>query len=117
MSICSVGAEGEGEMIRARYRTEFEQIGVDDLRKRLVAGLFDEEKRRHGYLWLDEQEHGEDRAISKRSSDASERSAAAAERSAAAAERANRRATVAILIAIGAALASWWPMIAKVLPN
>lgn len=47
--------------IRQRYRDEFEQLGADDLRKRLQAGIYDDDKRKAGFLWLDEQEHGEDR--------------------------------------------------------
>ena len=31
-------------MIRQKYREEFEQIGVDDLRKRVAASTFDAEK-------------------------------------------------------------------------
>jgi hypothetical protein len=54
--------EGEGEMIRQRYREEFEQLGAFDLTKRLNAGLYDEDKRKAARIWLDEQEHGEDRA-------------------------------------------------------
>jgi len=49
-------------MIRQRYREEFEQLGAFDLTKRLNAGLYDEDKRKATRIWLDEQEHGEDRA-------------------------------------------------------
>jgi hypothetical protein len=48
-------------MIDQKYRDEFEQLGAYDLTKRVNAGLFDEDKREAARLWLDEQEHGEDR--------------------------------------------------------
>jgi hypothetical protein len=48
-------------MIRPEYRDEFEQLGAFDLTKRLNVGLYDEDKRKAARLWLDEQEHGEDR--------------------------------------------------------
>lgn len=48
--------------IRTRYREEFERIGTVDLAKGLKEGLYDEDKRKAARLWLDEQEHGEDRA-------------------------------------------------------
>ena len=47
--------------IRQRYREEFEQIGEIDLRKRLEAGQFDDDKRKAGWAWLDEKAHGEER--------------------------------------------------------
>jgi hypothetical protein len=52
--------------IRQRYREEFEQLGVSDLRKRLEAGLFDEDKRKSGWAWLDEQANSEERAYRAR---------------------------------------------------
>lgn len=61
-------AEGEGKMtdrihIRQGYRHEFEQLGEIDLRKRLEAGLFDKDKRKHGWAWPDEKANGEERRI------------------------------------------------------
>jgi hypothetical protein len=53
-------AEGEGEVIRQRYREAFEQLGAVDLTQRLNAGLYDEDKRKAARIWLDEHEHGED---------------------------------------------------------
>ena len=52
--------------IRQRYREEFEQIGKSDLRKRLEAGLFDEDKRKWGWVWLDEKVNDEARAYRAR---------------------------------------------------
>ena len=52
--------------IRQRYREEFEQIGEIDLRKRLEAGQFDDDKRKAGWAWLDEKAHGEERAYRAR---------------------------------------------------
>jgi hypothetical protein len=49
-------------MIRQRYREEFEQLGVDDVRKRVAASLWDADKLKGAREWLDEKEHGEDRA-------------------------------------------------------
>ena len=52
--------------IRQRYREEFEQIGKSDLRKRFEAGLFDEHKRKWGWVWLDEKANNEARAYKAR---------------------------------------------------
>ena len=52
--------------IRQRYREEFEQLGEFDLRKRLEGGMYDEEKRKHGWAWLDEKANGEERAYRAR---------------------------------------------------
>ena len=49
--------------IRQRYREEFEQIGEIDLRKRLEAGQFDDDKRKAGWAWLDDKAHGEERGL------------------------------------------------------
>ena len=58
----AIRAEGEGEMIRQRYREEFEELGVDDVGKRVAASLWDADKLKAAREWLDEKEHGEDRA-------------------------------------------------------
>ena len=52
--------------VRQRYREEFEQIGEIDLRKRLEAGQFDDDKRKAGWAWLDDKAHGEERAYRAR---------------------------------------------------
>jgi hypothetical protein len=49
-------------MIRQRYREEFEELGVDDVRKRVAASIWDADKLKGAREWLDEKEHGEDRA-------------------------------------------------------
>jgi hypothetical protein len=49
-------------MIRQQYREEFEQLGVFRLTKNVNGALYDEEKSKAARVWLDEQEHGEDRA-------------------------------------------------------
>jgi hypothetical protein len=59
--------------IRQRYREEFEQIGEWDLRKRLEAGLFDEDKRKWGWVWLDEKANDEARAYRARQLGSQER--------------------------------------------
>jgi hypothetical protein len=48
-------------MIRERYREEFEQLDVDDVRKRVAVSLWDADKLKAAREWLDEKEHGEDR--------------------------------------------------------
>jgi hypothetical protein len=48
--------------IRQCYREEFEQLGAFELQKRIESGLYDEEKRMHGWAWLDERARGEERA-------------------------------------------------------
>lgn len=45
-----------------KYREEFEQLGVFELTKRVHGALYDEDKNRAARVWLDEQEHGEERA-------------------------------------------------------
>lgn len=49
-------------MIRQRYREEFETLGVDEVRKRVTVSLWDADKLKAAREWLDEKEHGEDRA-------------------------------------------------------
>jgi hypothetical protein len=87
--------------IRQRYREEFEQIGETDLRKRLERGLFDEEKRKHGWAWLDEKAHGEERAYRARQLALQERND----------QRSNISLVVSVIAVIIAGLALYrsWP--------
>ena len=55
-------------MARERFRIEFEELGADKVRHRLLRGLWDEEKRRHALQWLDYQELREEREFRRYSS-------------------------------------------------
>jgi hypothetical protein len=87
--------------IRQRYREEFEQIGEWDLRKRLEAGLFDEDKRKWGWVWLDEKANDEARANRARKLALQERND----------RRSNFSLVVSVVAVIIAALAHYrsWP--------
>lgn len=78
--------------IRQRYRDEFEQLQETELRKRLDAGLYDEEKRKHGWAWLDERANGEERAYRARQITLQERN--------------DRRSNISLAIAIVAVMIS-----------
>ena len=52
--------------IPQRYREEFEQLEVFELRKRLEASIYDADKQKHGWAWLDEQANAEERAYRAR---------------------------------------------------
>jgi cytochrome c-type biogenesis protein CcmH/NrfG len=57
--------------IRQRYREE--QIGKSDLRKRFEAALFDEDKRKWDWVWLEEKANDEARAYRARQQLASQK--------------------------------------------
>jgi hypothetical protein len=77
-------------MITPENRAEFEEAGPDNVRLRITRSIYSSEKQKQAYEWLDEKEHGADRAIA-----ASVRDAAWA---------AVRRSTIAIWISVAAAL-------------
>jgi len=54
------------ERVYIRQRYQEEQIGKSDLRKRFEAGLFDEDKRKWDWVWLDERANDEARAYRAR---------------------------------------------------
>lgn len=76
--------------IRQRYRDEFEQLGEFDLRKRLEGGLYDEEKRKHGWAWLDERANADDRAYKARQLTLQERN--------------DRRSNISLVISLAAVI-------------
>jgi hypothetical protein len=80
-------------MITPEFRAEFVSMGRDDVRKRINAGLYPEEKQKQAYEWLDEQERGPDREIAASAKDAAWESARAA-------QGANQRATIALVVSI-----------------
>ena len=87
-----------GVTITEEFKTEFEQVGPDGVRKRINAALYSNEKQKAAYEWLDEREHGPDRSIA--------RSASAAAAAAQAAQTANTKATIALVIASISAVAA-----------
>ena len=72
-------------MISGANREEFEQRGRHGVRKQIEHALYDAEKQKQAYEWLDEVERGPDRALAK---------------------AANVRATLALVISIISALAA-----------
>ncbi len=50
-------------MISDRNREEFEQRGRDGVRKQIQFALYSGDKLQQAYEWLDEVEHGPDRAL------------------------------------------------------
>ena len=87
-----------GVTITEEFKTEFEQVGPDGVRKRINAALYSNEKQKAAYEWLDERERGPDRSIARSASEA----AAAAQ----AAQTANTKATIALVIASISAVAA-----------
>jgi hypothetical protein len=61
----------ERAYIRQRYQEE--QIGKSGLRKRFEAALFDEDKRKWDWVWLDEKANDEARAYRARQLGSQER--------------------------------------------
>jgi hypothetical protein len=49
-------------MINQQRREEFEHLGKREVLKRIDAALYDSEKQKQAYEWLDEQENGAERA-------------------------------------------------------
>ena len=86
-------------MIKQEYREEFEQRGPDGVRKQISSALYNDEKQRSAYEWLDELERGPDRAIAREAKDAAWAAAKAA-------QAANMRATIALIIATISAIAT-----------
>lgn len=101
-------------MIRQKYREEFEQIGVDDLRKRVAASTFDAEKLQYAREWLDEKEHGEQRQSTREQIEIAREAKDAAWAAARAAQSANTRATIALIIA---AISAVCAIVAIILPH
>ena len=87
-----------GVTITEEFKTEFEQVGPDGVRKRINAALYSNEKQKAAYEWLDERERGPDRSIARSTNEA----AAAAQ----AAQTANTKATIALVIASISAVAA-----------
>jgi len=52
--------------VRRRYVPEFEQLGADQVRARLRASVWDEDKASNARRWLDNQLYGEERARRRR---------------------------------------------------
>jgi hypothetical protein len=44
--------------VSERYRLEFEQVGVEEVRKRALQSLYSDEKLRQARDWLDDKENG-----------------------------------------------------------
>ena len=59
-----------GVTITEEFKTEFEQVGPDGVRKRINAALYSNEKQKAAYEWLDERERGPDRSIARSTSEA-----------------------------------------------
>ena len=87
-----------GVTIPEEFKTEFEQVGPDGVRKRINAALYSNEKQKAAYEWLDERERGPDRSIARSATDAAGASQAA--------QTANTKATIALVIASISALAA-----------
>jgi hypothetical protein len=92
--------------MRQRYRDEFEQLGQDSVRRHISAALYDSDKMKAAYEWLDEKEHGEDRTLAREQISIAREANDAAWAAARAAKAANTRATIALTIATLSAIAA-----------
>jgi len=86
-------------LISDRNREEFEQRGRDGVRKQIQFALYSGDKLQQAYEWLDEVEHGPDRALMREQLSIASNAKDAAWAAARAAESANIRATIALVIA------------------
>ena len=93
-------------MITEANRIEFEQRGPDGVRRQIEHALYDAEKQKQAYEWLDETERGHDRALMRMQIAIASSAKDAAWASAGAAKAANRRSTIALVISVVSALAS-----------
>jgi hypothetical protein len=91
-------------MISDANRTEFEQRGPDGVRGQIAAALYDAEKQKQAYKWLDEIEHEATRSLIREQISVAADARDAAWVVARAARRANTRATIALVIASISAL-------------
>jgi hypothetical protein len=85
----------EPSMIRQIYREEFEQSGVDHVRKHATASIYSGDKLLEALEWLNRKDRGwlatEQSAIARDAADAAWVSARAS-------QSANKRATIALVI-------------------
>jgi hypothetical protein len=93
-------------MIEQRYRDEFEQSGPEIVRRQVSVTSFDSDKMKAAYEWLDEKDHGEDRALAREQIVIARDAKDAAWEAARAARAANTRATIALIIATLSAIAA-----------
>lgn len=103
--------DGESEQ-----RSQFEQLGSDEVRLLLNGNRFSAQNKRWAIRWLAERDQEEARRkdvsqaeqieVARSAKDAAWAAAKAAERAAAAAETANRRATIALALAAISILAT-----------
>jgi GAF domain-containing protein len=85
----------EPSMIRQIYREEFEQSGVDDVRKYATASIYSGDKLLEALEWLNNKDHG---GLAKDQIAIARDAADAAWVSAGASQSANKRATIALVI-------------------
>jgi GAF domain-containing protein len=85
----------EPSMIRQIYREEFEQSGVDDVRKHATASIYSGDKLLEALEWLNKKDHG---GLAKDQIAIARDAADAAWVSARASQSANKRATIALVI-------------------
>jgi hypothetical protein len=82
-------------MITQIYREEFEQSGVDDVRKRATVSIYNGDKLLEALEWLGEKDHG---GLAKEQNAVARDAADAAWISARASQSANKRAIAALII-------------------
>ena len=102
--LCYSGGMGA---ITEQNRAEFTDRGPDGVRRQIKHGLYNSEKQRAAYEWLDEVERGADRNIAREAKDAARAAARAA-------QKANTRATIALVVASISAIAT---IVAIIVPH
>jgi hypothetical protein len=83
------------EAVNARWR-EFDDLGVEEVRKRLAANIFGEEKASQARQWLDHQASERSFAASRKALAASEQAVEEARRANALSSKANELAREAV---------------------
>ena len=93
-------------MISDTNRSEFEDLGRHGVRRLIQGGLYQTEKQKQAYEWLEQREHGAARSLAKEQMSIAHDAKDAAGAAARAAKNANTRATIALVIAAISALAA-----------
>jgi hypothetical protein len=86
-------------MISEQNRNEFEQLGLKGVQGQIDHALYDGQKQREAYEWLEEKVHGPDRALAREQIEIAREAKDTA-------KAANTRANWALAIAVISAVAA-----------
>lgn len=93
-------------MVRPRYRKEFEELGVEGVKRQVRNIAYAGEQLAHAQEWLEEQTRDASESMSREQISIAREAKDAAWAAARAAQAANTRATIALIIATLSAVAT-----------